>query len=78
MSNAVTSAVINNYNYTQSTPSSTWGIVHNLNLDCPVVDVFVSISGTLEKIIPESVLVDDVNTVTITFTTDYAGVASIV
>lgn len=78
MSNSVTTAVLSNYNYTQSTPSSTWGIVHNLNLECPVVDVFVNVDGTLEKIIPESVQVSDVNTVTITFTTDYAGVACIV
>lgn len=64
------------YNHTQDTASSTWVVMHNLNLASgPVMDVMVDVSGTLTKIIPSSVTINSANQVTIGFTKPYSGVA---
>jgi hypothetical protein len=69
----------NGFNYTQSTPSTSWVITHNLNIENgPAVDVSVNYNGSLQKIIPSSIVATSADVVTITFTTAYSGVARLV
>ena len=67
--------------FTQSTPATTWTIVHNLGGSggegIPVVDVLITINGVVTKIIPKTVTIVDNNTVTVEFTTAQAGTAII-
>jgi len=65
------------YNHVQSIPSSAWVINHNLNTTTTVSDVSVMISGTLTKIIPQSVEHADNNTLIITFSSNKTGYARI-
>lgn len=64
--------------YNQETPSDTWVISHNLNTNAPVVDCWVNDDGNLRKIFPLSVSVTSSNTVTVTFSTPYAGKAYVI
>lgn len=61
------------YEHTQASASTTWTITHNLGLSEPVVDCWVDDGGSDTRILPASVVATDVNVVTITFTTAYAG-----
>ena len=66
----------NGFNFTQDTPSDTWVIVHNLNIATgPVTDVSVYLEGTLTKIIPFEIFVNNPNQITVSFTVPYTGVA---
>jgi hypothetical protein len=61
------------YQFDQTTPSTTWNIVHNLNLQAPIVDCWVLDMGVMTKIIPYSVQRVDENTVLVTFTSPRSG-----
>lgn len=70
------------YRHTQSTPASTWTIVHNLGgsggLGIPAVDILVPVNGVDTKIIPDQITRVDKNTVTITFSTSRSGTAIVI
>lgn len=67
------------YTHTQALPLQTWTVTHNLNLPGGVaVDVMVSIDSVMTKILPQDVSIVDENTITITFTKPYGGVARLV
>lgn len=70
--------VLRGYTHTQSIPSTSWVISHNLGLDQPIVDVFVDDNGTITRILPASVVVTDSNTITLTFTSARSGTAEVV
>lgn len=65
------------FNFTQASTSSTWVINHNLNSTSVVIDVFVYVGADLLKILPMSVVETTDNTVTVTFSTPYAGIARV-
>jgi hypothetical protein len=65
------------YEHIQADASDTWVIVHNLQL-YPVVDIFIDYNGELQKIIPMSVEYTDTNTCTVTFSSPYTGLATVV
>jgi len=71
-------SVVRGYTHTQSTPSTTWTINHNLGLSQPIVDVFVDDNGTITRILPASMVVTNSNTLTLTFTSALAGSAEVV
>jgi hypothetical protein len=64
------------FEHTQETASDTWVISHLLDI-YPVIDVYVNISSTLQKIIPLNVEYTDANTCTVTFSTAYTGLATL-
>ncbi len=65
------------YTHAQATASDTWTISHNLK-DYPIVDVYVDYGGVTQKIIPANIEYVDLDTCTVTFTTPYAGYATVV
>ena len=67
-------ATVQPYQYVQNTPSAVWSINHNLGV-YPVVDVVVYYQGAMTKIIPQDIVVIDVNNIEIRFTTPYSGQA---
>lgn len=66
------------YRYDQATAADTWTIDHNLDVEYPVVDCWVDISGTLTKIIPSSLTATSGKQVVVSFTTQYAGNATVI
>lgn len=65
------------FEHTQSTPATTWTITHNMG--GPVIsDVMTTINGTVVKVLPESVVHTDDNTLTVSFTTAIAGKARLI
>lgn len=69
--------IIKTIDFPQTTPSDTWIIEHNFGLK-PVVDVLCDVNGSLQKLYPLSVVHTDDNTLTVTFTTPFSGVARLV
>lgn len=65
------------YKHIQASAAAVWTIVHNLQ-DYPIVDVYVSYNGDLQKILPQAVTYVDGTTVTITFSVPYSGYATVV
>lgn len=65
------------YNFTQASPSTTWTINHDLNNDMPNIDCQIDVGGTLEKVIPLNTVAEDANTITVTFTSAFAGYARV-
>jgi len=62
------------FNYTQTTASASWVVVHNLNqANGPVVDVMIDQNGSLKKIIPLDITIDNANQVTVSFTSPQTG-----
>lgn len=61
------------FNFTQSTPSTTWTVNHNLNNSNPNVEVFMTYLGVFQKVIPLNVVSNSANTVTVTFTQAQTG-----
>lgn len=51
-------------------PSTSYTIKHNLGTDSPVIDFY---NGSDERVIPASVVADDANNVTITFSVSTTG-----
>lgn len=68
----------NSFHYDQTVAAASWVITHNLNTNAPVIDIWVLVGADLTKILPQNVVVTDVNTVTLTFTVDYTGHAVVV
>lgn len=70
------------FRYVQSTPATTWVITHNLavngSIGIPIVDVYVTISGTTQKIIPASNTINSPNQVTLTFNEAQTGEAVVI
>ena len=70
------------FRFTQTTPAATWTIAHNLghngSAGVPIVDAFVSVSGVLTKVIPQTTTMVDANTVTLTFSSAQSGFAVVV
>ena len=55
----------------------TWTISHKLNT-YPVVDVYVTVDGTVQKVLPMSITYNDPMTVTVTFSEPRTGLATVV
>jgi hypothetical protein len=70
--------MLGGFTFTQVSPSATWDIVHSLNTMAPVLDCWIDVAGSNEKIIPVSVTVIDAATVQITFSTAHAGIAYVI
>lgn len=71
------------YRHTQSTASTTWTIIHNLNGNgsdgIPVVDVIVDDgTGKMVKMMPASITKVDSSTVELTFSVARAGLAVVI
>ena len=62
-------------NFVQSSPSSTWTIVHNLNNKHPLVQIYDSNDAT---IIPQSIVGTSTSTVTVIFSTSISGYARVI
>lgn len=60
-----------NYTHEQAIASDTWVINHNLN-KCPSIYV-VDTAGHMQ--IPDDITIDDMNTITVTFLSAFAGLA---
>lgn len=69
---------MNAYNHNQSSSSTAWTIIHNLNTPAVAIDVFVDVAGTLTKILPASVVADNDNQVTVTFSSAQFGRARVI
>jgi hypothetical protein len=67
----------NTHTHTQTTPAASWVVVHGLSLTSPAVNVWVEVDGVVTAMVPKNIHIDDVNTVTITFSTAHAGSAVI-
>lgn len=65
------------FNHTQSTPSTTWSLEHNLK-DYPLIDVYIDVDGGIQKIIPLEISYVDMNNCIITFSSPQTGYASVV
>jgi hypothetical protein len=52
--------------------ATSWVVNHNVP-GYPIVDVYVDISGTLTKIIPQAVTYNTTTQVTISFSTPFSG-----
>lgn len=55
-----------------------WNITHNMNTDAVAVDVFVDVSGTLTKILPQNIERVTVNLTRITFSGPQFGQARVI
>lgn len=60
------------YTHQQPMPNTVWTVAHNLNR-AVMVDVFVNFQGKLEKILPRNVVILDLNTVRVEFSTPMTG-----
>lgn len=69
---------IQGFIFNQQSASSTWVVNHNLNKSLVTVDSQIFINGTLESVIPNNIIYQDANNVTIQWTHPYSGVARIV
>ena len=65
------------FTHTQTVPAAVWSITHNLQ-NYPIVDAYVDIGGTIEKIIPLSVTYVTANICEVEFSVPIAGFATIV
>lgn len=63
------------FNFEQITPSNSWTIIHNLNNQHPLVQIYDSNHITF---IPQSISGSDANTVIVTFSTAVTGYARVV
>lgn len=62
------------FQFTQAEASTSWVVLHKLGL-YPTVDVYVLYGGVTQKILPLSVTYDNVNQITISFSTGMTGLA---
>lgn len=65
------------HTFVQSTPATTWTIVHNMG-GFAVIDVYITVDGKIEKILPSVTNTIDQNTVELTFSVPRAGTAQLV
>jgi hypothetical protein len=66
------------YNHHQAVSSSTWVVVHNFGTAAVVTDAFIITGGGQEKILPDTVVMTDPNTLTVTFTSNHTGSVRVV
>lgn len=66
------------YNHTQTVPATTWVVTHNFGTPVVVTDAFVTVGGIPEKILPQSVVITDSNTLTVVFSTNEVGTVRVV
>jgi hypothetical protein len=66
--------VATNYKHVQTDPSDTWVIEHNL-FGYPVIDAFVDVDGTIQKVMPASVTYTSNKICTLVFAVPRAGFA---
>lgn len=66
---------VDTYLHTQGVASTLWVITHNLEMKAPAVDVWVDVNSEIVKIIPSRVVIVDINTCHVHFTTARAGTA---
>jgi hypothetical protein len=74
---SLTRQVATRYHHSQDTAATTWTIPHGLGRR-PIVDAYITLSGAVQKVIPEAVTYVDANTCTVTFTTAQAGFAEVI
>jgi hypothetical protein len=65
------------YDFTQVSPSATWNINHQLNNAYPNIDCYMIYGGSKQKLIPLSIVADNANNVTVTFSQAFAGYARV-
>lgn len=65
------------YTHTQSTPATTWNVLHSLNVEFPVVHVMINTEAGLQRVIPLHVTPVDANNLTITFSQAQSGFAKL-
>ena len=65
------------FTYTQATPATTWNVLHALNIQTPVVHVFIETDDGIQRVIPLHVTPVDANNLTITFTSAQSGYAKL-
>ena len=73
--------MIGAYNHTQSSPSTTWTVSHQLGTLDVAADAILAYGGspaTVEKIMPLEIVVVDTNTVKILFSSAQTGYVRIV
>jgi hypothetical protein len=62
------------FRHTQTTPSATWNIVHNLGTTAIQITTYIDDGGgTFAKIIPQNERILNANTVEVNFSTTFAG-----
>lgn len=69
--------VASQFRHVQNVASATWIITHNLNT-YPVVDVYVTVNGSILKVLPEAVTYTNAKVVTVTFSEPRTGFATVV
>lgn len=62
------------FKHTQDVPSDTWVIKHSFG-SYPVVDVYLTVNGIQQKVIPLGVQYTNASTCTVTFSDEQTGVA---
>lgn len=67
---------VHNYIHTQTVPASTWTIIHNLGV-YPMVDIQIVDNGQTKVIIPQSVIYVNSNTITVSFSSNFVGTATL-
>ena len=65
------------YHHIQSTPSTTWTIIHKLSTTAPIADSWIVDGADNKKVLPVSVVASDASTCVITFSTAQSGEATI-
>jgi hypothetical protein len=67
------------YNFTQTVPRATWTINHDLGI-LPSVIAYVNVTGTTtqQEIIPEQIVYNTDDTLTLIFPTAYSGIAQLI
>lgn len=77
-----TRVISSTYRHQQTTPATTWTIVHNLGgaggSGIPVVDVIVDYNGQKVKVMSREINIVDKNTITVVFTTAQSGEAIVI
>lgn len=67
------------FTYYQASPATTWTVVHNLDAPVVVSDAnIIGPSSTVEKILPQEVVITDSNTLTVTFSSAESGYLRII
>jgi len=65
------------YEHEQTVSTATWTIPHGMGIQSPIVDVWIDNNGTFEKMIPANIEATDTNTVVVTFSSAFAGKATV-
>jgi hypothetical protein len=68
---------IQSYIHEQTTPSSTWDVMHSLGSPFVNIDVMININGNLETILPQSIKSVTDNQIQVTFSSPYTGKARV-